>query len=60
MDAFTEHYLGLASVDLANLPLDQLKHKRVDAQQGKASFEYIAKAIELADDVARKSIDLLG
>jgi len=35
-------------IDLANLSLDQLKHKQVDAQQGKASFEYIAKAIELA------------
>jgi 4-hydroxythreonine-4-phosphate dehydrogenase len=35
-------------IDLANLPLDRLKHKRVDAQQGKASFEYITRAIEMA------------
>lgn len=34
--------------DLANMPLDQLQHKKVTAAQGKASFEYVAKVIELA------------
>jgi len=34
--------------DLSNLPLEKLRHKQVTAQQGKASFEYIAKVIELA------------
>ena len=40
--------------DLANLPLIELKHKTVTAAQGKASYEYVAKAIELA---MRKDID---
>jgi 4-hydroxythreonine-4-phosphate dehydrogenase len=35
-------------LDLANMPLEELRHKQVTAAQGKASFEYIAKAIELA------------
>lgn len=34
--------------DLANLPLAELQHKTVTAAQGKASYEYVAKAIELA------------
>ena len=34
--------------DLANLPLPELKHKTVTPAQGKASYEYVAKAIELA------------
>jgi 4-hydroxythreonine-4-phosphate dehydrogenase len=34
--------------DLANLPLAQLRHKEVTAEQGRASFEYVAKVIELA------------
>ncbi len=34
--------------DLKNLPLDQLRHKQVTAEQGRASFEYVAKVIELA------------
>lgn len=34
--------------DLANLPLDRLRHKQVTAEQGRASFEYVAKVIELA------------
>lgn len=34
--------------DLANLPLDKLRHKQVTAEQGRASFEYVAKVIELA------------
>ena len=43
--------LGTVDVlDLANLPLDQLKHKQVTAQQGKAAFEYIDRAIRLALD----------
>ena len=40
--------------DLANLPLAELKHKTVTAAQGRASYEYVAKAIELA---MRKDID---
>ncbi len=44
--AFT---LGTIDVfDLANLPLAQLRHKQVTAEQGRASFEYVAKVIELA------------
>lgn len=34
--------------DLANMPLGQLAHKTVTAAQGRASYEYVAKAIELA------------
>jgi 4-hydroxythreonine-4-phosphate dehydrogenase len=34
--------------DLRNLPLAELKHKKVTAAQGRASFEYVAKVIELA------------
>ena len=34
--------------DLGNLPLDQLRHKTITPAQGKASFEYVAKVIELA------------
>jgi 4-hydroxythreonine-4-phosphate dehydrogenase len=34
--------------DLKNLPLGQLRHKEVTAEQGKASFEYVAKVIDLA------------
>jgi 4-hydroxythreonine-4-phosphate dehydrogenase len=34
--------------DLKNLPLEQLRHKQVTAAQGRASFEYVAKVIELA------------
>jgi 4-hydroxythreonine-4-phosphate dehydrogenase len=35
-------------LDLKNLPLSQLRHKQVTAAQGRASFEYVAKVIELA------------
>ncbi len=35
-------------LDLANLPLADLKHKQVSAGQGRASYEYVAKVIELA------------
>ena len=35
-------------LDLDNLPLDQLRHKTITPAQGRASFEYVAKAIELA------------
>ncbi len=41
-------------LDLANMPLAELQHKTVTAAQGKASFEYIDKAIKLALD---KKID---
>jgi 4-hydroxythreonine-4-phosphate dehydrogenase len=34
--------------DLQNLPLAQLRHKQVTAEQGRASFEYVARVIELA------------
>jgi 4-hydroxythreonine-4-phosphate dehydrogenase len=41
--------LGTIDVfDLANMPLDKLRHKEITAMQGKAAFEYVAKAIELA------------
>jgi 4-phospho-D-threonate 3-dehydrogenase / 4-phospho-D-erythronate 3-dehydrogenase len=41
--------LGTVDVfDLKNLPLEQLRHKQVTAEQGRASFEYVAKVIELA------------
>jgi 4-hydroxythreonine-4-phosphate dehydrogenase len=35
-------------LDLANMPLSELAHKKVTARQGRASVEYIFKAIELA------------
>jgi 4-hydroxythreonine-4-phosphate dehydrogenase len=35
-------------LDLRNLPLDQLRCKTATIAQGKASFEYVAKNIELA------------
>ena len=35
-------------LDLKNMPLDRLKYKGVTAEQGRASFEYVAKLIELA------------
>jgi len=34
--------------DLENLPFEHLRHKQVTAEQGRASFEYVAKVIELA------------
>jgi 4-hydroxythreonine-4-phosphate dehydrogenase len=41
-------------LDLKNMPLDRLRYKEVTAEQGRASFEYVAKVIELAMD---KKID---
>jgi 4-hydroxythreonine-4-phosphate dehydrogenase len=35
-------------LDLHNMPLDQLRYGEVTPRQGKASFEYVVKAIELA------------
>ena len=35
-------------LDLANLPLEKLKHKTVTPEQGEACFQYIVKAIDLA------------
>jgi 4-hydroxythreonine-4-phosphate dehydrogenase len=35
-------------LDLKNMPMDRLRYKEVTAEQGKASFEYVAKVIELA------------
>ena len=43
-------------LDLKNMPLESLRHKQVTAGQGKASFECVAKAIELALD---KRIDAM-
>jgi len=37
-------------LDLDNLPLDRLKHKTVTPEQGRASFEYVDRAIKLALD----------
>ena len=34
--------------DLKNLPLDRLRHKQVTPEQGRASFEYVARMIALA------------
>ncbi len=41
-------------LDLGNLPLAELQHKAATAAQGKASFEYVDRAISLALD---KKID---
>jgi 4-hydroxy-L-threonine phosphate dehydrogenase PdxA len=49
--AVSDARFALGSVDvfdLKNLPLDQLRHKEVAAAQGQASYEYVAKVIELA------------
>jgi 4-hydroxythreonine-4-phosphate dehydrogenase len=35
-------------LDLHNMPLDRLRYGQVTPEQGRASFEYVAKAIELA------------
>ena len=35
-------------LDLQNMPLDKLRYKTVTAEQGNASFEYVAKVIALA------------
>jgi len=35
-------------LDLENMPINLLRYKQVTADQGKASFEYVAKVIELA------------
>ena len=35
-------------LDMHNMPLEQLRYKEVTPEQGKASFEYVAKVIELA------------
>jgi 4-hydroxythreonine-4-phosphate dehydrogenase len=35
-------------LDLKNMPLDCLRYKQVTSEQGRASFEYVAKVIELA------------
>jgi 4-phospho-D-threonate 3-dehydrogenase / 4-phospho-D-erythronate 3-dehydrogenase len=43
--------LGTVDVlDLKNLPLSRLMHKQVTADQGRASFEYVERAIQLALD----------
>jgi len=35
-------------LDMNNMPMDRLRYKEVTAEQGQASFEYVAKVIELA------------
>ena len=35
-------------LDLKNMPLERLRYKEVTPDQGRASFEYVAKVIELA------------
>jgi len=41
--------LGTIDVlDMDNMPIDLLRYKEVTADQGRASFEYVAKVIELA------------
>jgi len=49
---FTHGILDI--LDLNNMPLAKLQHKTITAAQGKASFEYVDKAISLAMD---KKID---
>jgi len=46
-DARFEHGT-LDILDMHNMPMDRLRYKRVTPEQGKASFEYVAKIIELA------------
>jgi len=46
-DARFEHGT-LDVLDMGNMPMDRLRYKEVSAEQGKASFEYVAKVIELA------------
>jgi 4-hydroxythreonine-4-phosphate dehydrogenase len=46
-DGFFE--LGTIDVlDLKNMPVAALRHKQISASQGKASFEYVARVIEMA------------
>jgi 4-hydroxythreonine-4-phosphate dehydrogenase len=35
-------------LEMDNMPMDRLRYKTVSPEQGKASFEYVAKVIELA------------
>jgi len=35
-------------LDIQNMPLDRLRYKEVTAEQGRASYEYVARVIELA------------
>jgi 4-hydroxythreonine-4-phosphate dehydrogenase len=46
-DAQFEHGT-LDILDMNNMPMDRLHYKKVTPEQGKASFEYVAKVIELA------------
>ena len=41
-------------LDMDNMPIDRLRYKEVNPEQGNASFEYVAKVIELA---VKKEID---
>jgi 4-hydroxythreonine-4-phosphate dehydrogenase len=46
-DAVFEHG-EIDVLDMQNLPIHLLRHKEVTPEQGRASFEYVAKVIELA------------
>jgi 4-hydroxy-L-threonine phosphate dehydrogenase PdxA len=46
-DARFEHG-ALDILDMKNMPMDRLRYKEVSAEQGNASFEYVAKVIDLA------------
>jgi 4-hydroxy-L-threonine phosphate dehydrogenase PdxA len=35
-------------LDMRNMPPDKLRYKTITSEQGRASFEYVAKVIELA------------
>jgi 4-hydroxythreonine-4-phosphate dehydrogenase len=39
---------NLDILDMNNMPMDRLRYKQVTPEQGKASFEYVSKIIELA------------
>jgi len=41
-------YGTLDILDMNNMPMDRLRYKEVSAEQGNASFEYVAKVIDLA------------
>ena len=50
----TYEYGVINVLDLKNLPMEELKRKTATAAQGKASFEYVDKAISLA---LKKDVD---
>jgi 4-hydroxythreonine-4-phosphate dehydrogenase len=48
------NYGTIDVLDMDNMPIDRLRYKEVTPEQGNASFEYVAKVIELATN---KEID---